>query len=100
MKAGTKTICRAFLTSLIAVNLSAHGIPSNEQALRIRTDLVSVAVSVLARDGSPVVGLQREHFEIYEDNVRQEIEYFSDLDQPATVGVKSVSALSTPCAIF
>ncbi len=87
MKVRTKTVCRALFTLLIVASLSAPGLHARKQALRIRTDLVSVAVSVLARDGSPVVGLQRENFEVYEDNVRQEIEYFSDVDQPATVGV-------------
>lgn len=73
------------LITILAVALCTYGV--RPQALRIRTDLVSVTVSVLARDGSPVVGLQREHFEVYEDNIRQEIEYFSDTDQPATVGI-------------
>ena len=87
MKVRTKTVCRALFTLLIVASLSVSGLHATKQALRIRTDLVSVAVSVVTRDGSPVVGLQREHFEVYEDNVRQEIEYFSDADQPATVGI-------------
>lgn len=59
----------------------------NAPALRLRTDLVSLAVTVTRHDGSPVSNLERDDFEVYENNVRQEIEYFSNVDQPATVGI-------------
>ncbi|HEX2488504.1 MAG TPA: VWA domain-containing protein, partial [Blastocatellia bacterium] len=34
-----------------------------------------------------ISGLNKEHFEIFEDKVRQEIEFFSDEDKPASVGI-------------
>jgi hypothetical protein len=34
-----------------------------------------------------VTGLEPEHFNLFEDKVRQRIEYFSDEDQPVSIGV-------------
>jgi Ca-activated chloride channel family protein len=34
-----------------------------------------------------VTGLDRRHFEVYEDNVKQNIEYFSNEDAPLSVGI-------------
>ncbi len=55
--------------------------------IRIRTDLVTLTVTVLDRKGQPVSGLGREHFEIYEDKVRQQVEFFSERDAPASIGI-------------
>jgi Ca-activated chloride channel family protein len=55
--------------------------------IRIRTDLVTLTVSVLDRKGQPVSGLGREHFEIYEDKVKQQIEFFSEREAPASIGI-------------
>ncbi|HEX4946275.1 MAG TPA: VWA domain-containing protein [Blastocatellia bacterium] len=77
----------ALLLAVSSVALPMQSFSSDDQALRIRTDLVSLHVTVTARDGSPLTGLQRDDFELYEDGVRQEIAYFSDVDQPATIGV-------------
>jgi Ca-activated chloride channel family protein len=59
-----------------------------EQTLRIDVDLVLVNATVSdAQTGRPVTGMQREHFEIYEDRVEQEIRYFSAEDVPLSVGI-------------
>lgn len=82
---------RARIISLLSVIgfvcLPMQALRGTEQALRVRTDLVSLNVTVTARDGRPLTGLQRADFELYEDEVRQNIEYFSDTDDPATIGV-------------
>lgn len=55
--------------------------------IKIRTDLVTLTVTVVDRRGQPVSGLGREHFEIYEDKIKQEIEFFSERDAPASIGI-------------
>lgn len=66
---------------------SKHNQRTDDSVLRIRTDLVSLSVIVTGRDGRLIPGLQRHDFEVYENKVRQEIQYFSDADQPAIIGV-------------
>jgi Ca-activated chloride channel family protein len=55
--------------------------------IRQRTSLVVVNVSVTDKQFRQISGLNKDHFEIYEDKVRQQIEFFSDDDKPASVGV-------------
>lgn len=55
--------------------------------LRQRTDLVNLTVTVTDRNGRAVTGLQAHDFEVYEDKVRQQIEYHGIDDTPLSVGV-------------
>lgn len=59
----------------------------NDNRITISTELVSLTVTVTDKQGRYVTGLDRGDFAIYEDDVRQEISFFSDLDAPASVGV-------------
>lgn len=71
-------------------NLIASAIANrtdSEAKLRFRTDVVSLEATVVNQRGVPVVGLDQEQFEIYEDGVRQQIEYFRVTDSPASIGV-------------
>src|SRR5215475_4476809 len=49
-----------------------------QDRLRIGTELVSVPVTVTDAYNRLVTGLDRQHFEVYEDKVKQEISFFSD----------------------
>lgn len=55
--------------------------------IRLSTDLVSVTVSVTDSAGRMVTGLEKENFKIYDDNLEQEIAFFSNEDSPITLGV-------------
>lgn len=59
----------------------------SDNRITIRTELVSLTVSVTDKDGRQVAGLNRDAFNIYEDGERQEISFFSDRDVPASIGV-------------
>jgi len=59
----------------------------NDDRISINTDLVSLTVSVMDKRGHYVTGLDRGAFAVYEDDVRQEISFFSDRDAPVSVGV-------------
>ena len=55
-------------------------------AVTISTDLVNVeAVVYNKKTGAVMQGLKKEHFEIYEDGVKQEIENFTTPDAPLTM---------------
>jgi Ca-activated chloride channel homolog len=53
----------------------------------IKTDLVTLTLTVTDLYGRYVVGLDKSAFSIYDGNELQEIEYFSDSDAPVSVGI-------------
>jgi Ca-activated chloride channel family protein len=55
--------------------------------LKTLTNLVTMNITVTDPQGRFVTGLEEDHFEIYDDKVRQKIEFFSDEDSPVSVGV-------------
>jgi Ca-activated chloride channel family protein len=55
--------------------------------LSVDVELVELPVSIVDRDGHPVVGLQREHFTVFEDGVEQEIALFKQEDVPISLGL-------------
>jgi Ca-activated chloride channel family protein len=55
------------------------------EVLRISSNLVSVPVSVMNRQGQYVVDLQRKDFRVFEDGKEQPIVHFSNVDQPFSV---------------
>jgi Ca-activated chloride channel family protein len=58
-----------------------------EPLLRQQTSLVTVNVNVMDQFHRQISGLNRDHFEVYENNVRQQIEFFSDIDRPLSIGI-------------
>jgi len=59
----------------------------DQTVIRQRTAVVTVNVSVTDKQSRQISGLNKDHFEIYEDKVRQQIEFFSDEDKPVSVGI-------------
>lgn len=55
--------------------------------LTARTDLVTLAVTVVDRRGRPVTALRADHFAVYDNGERQPIEFFTNEDLPATIGL-------------
>jgi Ca-activated chloride channel family protein len=55
--------------------------------LSIKTDLVTLPVTVVDRRGRLVTGLRQEHFTVYDNAEPQTIQFFSDEDVPATIGL-------------
>src|SRR5688572_24941560 len=48
---------------------------------------VQLAISVLDKDGRPVDGLTKEHFQIFENKALQQIKTFRDEDIPLSLGL-------------
>ena len=60
-------------------------IEDDDEIIKVETNLVTIPVTVLDRDGRFISGLQQNDFQIFEDGVSQKIEYFASLEQPFTV---------------
>lgn len=63
--------------------------------LRIDTNLVTVPVSVIDRDGRYISDLRKEDFHLAEDGVEQEIAYFGTVEKPFTVVLMLDTSAST-----
>lgn len=55
--------------------------------VRIDTNLVTVPVSVLDREGRFISDLRREQFKVFENGLEQKIAYFESADKPFTVAL-------------
>jgi VWFA-related protein len=71
----------------VAALSQESALPSADQTLRVSTEVVSV-YAIVRDKKRPVVDLRREDFELAEDNVPQQIRYFSrETDTPLTLGI-------------
>ncbi len=57
----------------------------DDEIIRVETNLVTMPVSVLDRDGRFISGLQQKDFKIFEDGIEQKLDYFQSVEQPFTV---------------
>ncbi|HKY03716.1 MAG TPA: VWA domain-containing protein, partial [Blastocatellia bacterium] len=73
-------------TPTVKEEISAPRIPQNDKIV-IGTGLVNVTVSVTDNYGRFVTGLSKEHFEVFDDKVKQQIAHFSDDDAPVSLGI-------------
>lgn len=60
-------------------------IDDDSDVIKVETNLITMPVSVLDRDGRFVSGIEQRDFKIYENGVEQRIEYFQSVEQPFTV---------------
>lgn len=73
------------LGSVVATPSPQQGI--EPPTLSVRTDLVTLSVTVVDQRGALVGGLGQEHFTVYDNGERQTIQFFTSEDLPATVGL-------------
>jgi Ca-activated chloride channel family protein len=57
------------------------------EPLRVTVDVVQVPVTVSDRHNRPVTALGRKDFSVYEDDKRQEIQYFSTEESPLSIAI-------------
>src|SRR3982750_2269745 len=86
----------AFLTFLLAVSVfgqEATPTPTPEEVaqpdrpVKVKTDLVSLTLTVQDLYGRYVSGLTKKAFTVIDNNEEQEITFFSDSDAPVSLGV-------------
>lgn len=89
-----RTIGLLFL--FIAFSLAVHAqqpeptaTPDNDPAtpIKIKTDLVTLTLTVTDMYGRYVMGLGKKDFTVLDNNAQQEITFFSDTDAPVSLGV-------------
>ena len=68
-----------------AANTRATANPDEEEVIKVETNLVTIPVSVLDRNGLYIPDLSQSNFKIFEDGVEQEIAYFGTSEKPFTV---------------
>ncbi len=56
-----------------------------DEIIKVETNLVTMPVSVLDRDGRFISGLQKNDFKIFENGTEQKLDYFQNVEQPFTV---------------
>jgi Ca-activated chloride channel family protein len=77
----------ALLLALMAAGSVSWQQRTEPPVLKIGTDLVSLTVTVVDRQGVLVPGLRQEHFTIYDNGERQTIQFFASEDVAATIGL-------------
>ncbi|MGI8542327.1 MAG: VWA domain-containing protein [Aridibacter sp.] len=70
---------------LIILIFLGKNIYAQEDLIQIDTNLVSVPVTVLDRQGRYVVDLKKENFKVFENGIEQEIDYFDLSNNELTV---------------
>jgi len=61
------------------------GNPSENEIVKVETNLVTMPVSVLDKDGRFISGLAQKDFQIFENDAQQKVEYFASVETPFTV---------------
>ncbi len=57
----------------------------DDEIIKVETNLVTMPVTVLDRNGRFVSGLQQRDFKIFENNIEQEVGFFARVETPFTV---------------
>jgi Ca-activated chloride channel family protein len=58
-----------------------------QQTLQVNVDLILVHATVTGPLNRFVTGLELEHFQVFEDRVQQDVQYFSSEDVPLSLGI-------------
>ncbi len=58
---------------------------SEDEAVKVETNLITIPVSVFDRNGLYIPSLLKDNFQIFEDGVEQQIEFFATTENPFTV---------------
>ncbi|MBS1797152.1 MAG: VWA domain-containing protein [Acidobacteria bacterium] len=68
---------------------------SEDEVVRVETNLVTIPVSVFDRNGLYIPDLGKDNFKIFEDGKEQQIEYFATSENPFTVAILLDTSPST-----
>jgi VWFA-related protein len=80
-------VLAAFATAVLWAPSAASQQKPDDFRIKVNVELVQLPISVVDKDGLGVTGLKEEHFEIYEDKVRQQITLFKHEDIPLSLGL-------------
>src|SRR5215831_17454301 len=60
---------------------------AKDSILKLGTNLVSIPVSVVDRNGRYAAHLESSNFEVYDEGIKQNIEMFAQEDSPLAIGI-------------
>ncbi len=66
-------------------SLPTPAVSEEDEIVRVETNLVTMPVSVIDREGRFISGLKQSDFRVYENGVEQKVGYFQSVEQPFTV---------------
>lgn len=75
------------LGGITAITGQSASLSQSSQTLKVDVDLVLVTATVTDQLNRYVSGLEREHFQVWEDRLEQKIAYFSSEDVAISVGI-------------
>jgi Ca-activated chloride channel homolog len=81
-KSSGPCFCLALLCVTIVFTIKGD---AQDDEIRVNTDLVTVPVAVVDRNGRYLPELRKENFRVFENGVEQQVEYFEPIQQPFTV---------------
>jgi Ca-activated chloride channel homolog len=83
------SVCAAlfFTCGIMAQEATPTPIDDSKKPIAVRTDLVTLTLTVTDLYGRYVSGLSKEAFTITDNNKEQEVTFFSDSDAPISVGI-------------
>ncbi|MGH9948521.1 MAG: VWA domain-containing protein [Pyrinomonadaceae bacterium] len=98
-KPGTKRPPRVFPANLrssnTVENAKSADAATDENTIKVNTNLITIPVSVFDRNGLYIPNLRQDEFKIFEDGVEQQIAYFSASEKPITVALLLDTSYST-----
>lgn len=78
-----------FLLILLLISLVNTGSSqvTDDAPIRINTVLLNVPVVVSDKDGRNITGLKKEDFSVFQEGVKQTIEFFANTEEPLNVAI-------------
>lgn len=83
------------LLLVLLISPLSTGHRAQASQIKVEVDAVYVNAVVVDRNGKPLVGLKKEDFRLYDNNVEQKIEHFFPVDAPFSVGLVLDTSYST-----
>lgn len=85
----------AMLLSISSISFAQTQQPSEDEIIKVETTLVSVPVIVSDRNGRYISGLRSKDFTVYENGVKQTIDFFAPTEEPLNVALLIDTSRST-----
>ncbi|MCH8266596.1 MAG: VWA domain-containing protein [Acidobacteria bacterium] len=86
-KIGCVAVFLLLVFSGVDLRSQTHVAETRERPIRVDVELVLVNVSVIDPYNRFVTGLEKEHFQIFEDKKKQNVLHFSNEDVPISIGL-------------
>ncbi len=74
-----KILAKRFLLLSVLLMISVSTSLSQEDIIRVNTDLIGFEVTVMDKNGNPIRGLQARDFVVFEDGIKRNIDFFEPL---------------------